>query len=343
MPKRKGARTIALSGGATVRGYASAVGKKEGEGPLGSGFDRVFDDARLGEKTWEKAESRLQQEVLGLALQKAGIQQSELHMLFTGDLLNQNIASTFGMRDSGVPLLNQFGACSTMAQTLSLASVFVDSGAAEIAAAVTSSHFCTAERQFRYPLEYGGQRPATAQWTATAAGAVIVGAGGKVLIRDVCIGCIVDMGITDMNNMGAAMAPAAADTLLHFLEDTGTDPNAYDFIATGDLGAEGSALFKTLMAREGRRLTDNYFDCGLLLYDRETQDVHAGGSGCGCSASVLCSHILGNMENGKWKNGLLIATGAMMSPTSSQQGESIPGIAHLVHLSTSYTQVLGEG
>ena len=333
MPERTGAHTITLSSRPTILGYAAVVGKKEGEGPLGAYFDKIFEDTRLGESTWEKAESRLQQEALNCALNKAGYSPSQLQMLFTGDLLNQNTASTFGMRGMGVPLLNQFGACSTMAQTLLLATVFVDSGAADVAAAVTSSHFCTAERQFRFPLEYGGQRPSTSQWTATASGAVVVGlGGGRVHITDVCAGRIVDFGITDTNNMGAAMAPAAADTLRRFLSDTHTRPDDYDFIATGDLGAEGSALFKTLMAREGNRLSDNYFDCGLLLYDRTRQDVHAGASGCGCSASVLCGHILKRMEAGEWNNGIFMATGAMMSPTSSQQGESIPGLAHLIHL-----------
>lgn len=331
MPERKGRYTIDLSGRPRILGYASAVGKKEGEGPLGEGFDAVFQDAHLGEKTWEKAESRLQREAFDRALDKAGYSPSQVDVLFTGDLLNQNIASTFGMRDSNVPLLNQFGACSTMAQTLCLAAIFVDSGAADVAAAVTSSHFCTAERQFRFPLEYGGQRPPTAQWTATAAGCAVVGMGGRVRIEEVCIGRIVDLGVSDMNNMGAAMAPAAADTLLNFLHDTGTSPADYDAIFTGDLGAEGSALFRMLTAREGQKIEGNHLDCGLLLYDRETQDVHAGASGCGCSASVLCSHVLGGLENGRWHNVLFMATGAMMSPTSSQQGETIPGIAHLIH------------
>ncbi|MBR2337867.1 MAG: stage V sporulation protein AD [Clostridia bacterium] len=336
MPERKGEHTISLSGRPTVLGYASVVGKKEGEGPLGAGFDAVFEDTRMGEKTWEKAESRLQKEAFNRALDKAGYSPSQVNVLFTGDLLNQNIASTFGMRESNVPLVNQFGACSTMAQTLAMASIFVDSGAADVAAAVTSSHFCTAERQFRFPLEYGGQRTPTSQWTATASGAVIVGlGGGKVHIADVCIGRIVDAGITDMNNMGAAMAPAAADTLLRFFRDTGTKPSDYDFIATGDLAAEGSALLRQLTEAEQVSLGDDYFDCGMLIYDRETQDVHAGGSGCGCSAAVLCSLILGNLERGVWKDGLFVATGAMMSPTSSQQGESIPGIAHLIHLKTN--------
>ena len=333
MPERKGKQTITLSGRPSILGYASVVGKKEGEGPLGQGFDAVFTDTRFGEKTWEKAESQMQKEALTRALNKAGYSPSQVDVLFAGDLLNQNTASTFGHRESNIPLLNQFGACSTMAQTLGLSAVFVDSGAADVAAAVTSSHFCTAERQFRFPLEYGGQRAPTSQWTATASGAVVVGlGGGKVKVCDVCFGKIVDMGITDMNNMGAAMAPAAADTLLAFFRDTNTTPADYDFIASGDLGAEGSALLRALTARAGARLGDEYFDCGMLLYDREAQDAHAGASGCGCSASVLCSLILGNLEKGVWKNGLFMATGAMMSPTSSQQGESIPGIAHVLHL-----------
>ncbi len=333
MPERKGQYTVALSGRPTVMGYASVVGKKEGEGPLGNGFDAVFTDTRMGEKTWEKAESRLQKEALSRALDKGGYSPSQLNVLFGGDLLNQNIASTFGHRETGVPLLGQFGACSTMAQTLGLAAVFVDSGAADIAAAVTSSHFCTAERQFRFPLEYGSQRTPTSQWTATASGAVIVGlGGGRVHVSDVCFGRIIDAGITDMNNMGAAMAPAAADTLLRYFADTHTRPDDYDFIATGDLATEGSDLLQQLMDRKHTPLGDNYFDCGMLIFDRETQDVHAGGSGCGCSAAVLCSLILGNLERGMWHDGLFVATGALMSPTSSQQGESIPAIAHLIHL-----------
>lgn len=333
MSERKGQYTVVLSGRPTILGYSAVAGKREGEGPLGRYFDMVYEDTTLGEKTWEKAESALQREAFTRALNKAEISPSQVNFLFAGDLLNQSIASTFGMRDYGIPMLSQFGACSTMAQTLALAAIFVDSGAADICAAVTSSHFCAAERQFRFPLEYGGQRPPTSQWTATAAGAVIVGLGGSgVRVADVTIGYITDFGISDTNNMGAAMAPAAAETLAAYFKDTATKPKDYDLIVTGDLAAIGSELFLELMERKNFPLGSNYSDCGLLLYDRSRQDVHAGGSGCGCSAAVLCTYILNKMTAGELKNVLFIATGALMSPTSSQQGESIPGIAHLCHL-----------
>lgn len=336
MPERCGEYTITLSNNPRILGYAAVGGKKEGEGPLGHAFDAIFEDTRLGQDTWEQAESTLQREAMTRALDKTGLSKSQLQVLFAGDLLNQNIASTFGMRDMEVPLLGQFGACSTMGQTLAMASIFVDSGAADLCGAVTSSHFCTAERQFRYPLEYGGQRTPTNQWTATASGAVVVGRGKQgVRVQAVCVGRVQDFGITDMNNMGAAMAPAAADTLAHFFADTDSCPDDYDLIVTGDLGMVGSRLNRELMEKKGYHLGDNYTDCGLLLFDRETQDVHAGASGCGCSASVLCSHLLPGMERGEWKRILFAPTGALMSPTSSQQGESIPGICHAVLLDSS--------
>ncbi len=333
MPERRGQYTVSLSNRPTILGHGAVGGKKEGEGPLGKAFDAIFEDTHLGEKTWEKAESALQREALTRALDHAGIAPSQLQYLFAGDLLNQNIASTFGLREMNVPLLGQFGACSTMGQTIAMAAIFVDSGAADLCGALTSSHFCTAERQFRYPLEYGGQRPPTSQWTATASGAVIIGRAGKgVRISEVCIGTVQDMGVTDMNNMGSAMAPAAADTLTHFFEDTDTHPDDYDKIVTGDLGLVGSQLNRELMAKKGYPLGNNYTDCGLLLFDRNTQDVHAGGSGCGCSAGVLCAYLLPKLENGELKNLLFCPTGALMSPTSSQQGESIPGICHALLL-----------
>ena len=333
MPERCGQYTVTLSNQPTILGRAAVVGKKEGEGPLGKEFDMVFEDSRLGEKTWEKAESALQKEALTRALDRAGLSPSQLQYLFAGDLLNQNIASTFGLREMNVPLIGQFGACSTMGQTMAMAAIFVDSGAADLCGAVTSSHFCTAERQFRYPLEYGGQRPPTSQWTATASGAVIVGRAGKgVRIAEVTVGRVQDLGITDANNMGSAMAPAAADTLERFFTDTGTRPEDYQQIVTGDLGQVGSELCRELMAQKGLPLGKNYTDCGLLLFDRQTQDVHAGGSGCGCSASVLCGHFLPMLERGELPELLFCPTGALMSPTSSQQGESIPGICHALLL-----------
>lgn len=333
MPERRGKYTVTLANRPTILGRGAVVGKKEGEGPLGNEFDAIFEDTRLGEKTWEKAESALQREALTRALDRAGLAPSQLQYLFAGDLLNQNTASTFGLREMNVPLIGQFGACSTMGQTLAMAAIFVDSGAADLCGAVTSSHFCTAERQFRFPLEYGGQRPPTSQWTATASGAVIVGRAGQgVSVREVCIGRIQDLGVTDANNMGAAMAPAAADTLARYFEDTGTGPEDYAQIVTGDLGQVGSTLLRELLEQRGYPLGENYADCGLLLFDRGRQDVHAGGSGCGCSACVLCAHFLPMLERGELKDLLFCPTGALMSPTSSQQGESIPGICHALLL-----------
>ncbi len=333
MPERKGSYTIQLSNRPMILSYAAVVGKKEGEGPLGNVFDRVFEDTTLNEKTWEKAESNMQKEAVTCALNKAALSPSQVQHIFAGDLLNQCTASTYGLRELNIPLYGQFGACSTMAQTLSMAAIFVDSGAADICCAVTSSHFCTAERQFRFPLEYGGQRPPTAQWTATAAGAAVVGMGGSgVRIAEVLGGRQVDLGVTDANNMGAAMAPAAADTLYRFFEDTHTSPSDYDLILTGDLAAVGSEMLHKLLEKKGYHLGDKHDDCGLMIYDRQKQDVHAGGSGCGCSAAVLCSDILQRMTAKKLHDVVFVGTGALMSPTTSQQGESIPGIAHLVHL-----------
>lgn len=333
MPERTGQYTVTLNNRPSVVGRAAVVGKREGEGPLARYFDAVFEDTTLGKDTWEQAESALQKEALTRALNRAHFTASEINCLFCGDLLNQCAASAFGMREFQIPMLGQYGACSTMAQTLAMAAVFVDSGAADLCAAVTSSHFCAAERQFRFPLEYGGQRPPTAQWTATASGAAIVGMGGTgPKLNAVCVGRMVDLGVTDANNMGAAMAPAAADTLLRFLADTHTAPEDYDLIVTGDLSQVGSDLLHRLMEREGVPLGSRHADCGLLLYDRRRQDVHAGGSGCGCSAAVLCGYLLEKLERRELNSLLFMATGALMSPTTSQQGESIPGVAHLLHI-----------
>ncbi len=326
-------QTVELKNRPAVIAYASVVGKKEGEGPLGALFDEVNEDNTLGKPSWEKAESELQKAALRTAIHKAALQNADIDCVFAGDLLNQCISSSFGLRDFEIPLIGLYGACSTMALSLSMAAQFVDSGAAKRAAAVTSSHFCSAERQFRLPLEYGGQRPPTAQWTVTGSGAVILAStGGAPYVHSFTIGKIVDLGVKDANNMGAAMAPAAADTISGHLRQSGMGPSDYDLIATGDLGQVGSELLYELLQREGLDIAPRHNDCGLMIFDREKQDVHAGGSGCGCSASVLCSDILGRMKKGELRRVLFCATGALMSTTSSQQGESIPGIAHAVEL-----------
>lgn len=318
-----------------VVSFAAVAGKLEGEGPLGGCFDAVGTDAFCGKKTWEQGEAQMQADALRLALQKGGLAAEDVDCAFAGDLLNQNIGATFALRDFNIPFYGVYGACSTMGETLSLAAMAVASGAVRMAAAQTSSHFCTAERQYRMPLPYGSQRSPTAQWTATAAGCCILGAQAEgPYITHVTRGRIVDLGVTDMTNMGAAMAPAAFDTLQAVFRDTGTVPGDYDLILTGDLGQVGSDLLYELAIREGVDLRSRHTDCGLLIYDRDRQDVHAGGSGCGCCASVLCSYILPSLREGRIKRVLFAATGALLSPTSTQQGESIPSIAHAVCLTS---------
>ncbi len=330
--KRIGAQTLEFTAPPTVLGHGAVGGRKESEGPLAADFHQTFDDTRLQTDSWEKAEAQLQKEAVSVALAGAGLGAGEVDMIFAGDLLNQCISSTFGLLEYQIPFLGQYGACSTMAQTLLMAGIMVDCGAARRAAAVTSSHFCSAERQFRTPLEYGAQRTPTAQWTATASGCARVGQGGRVKLLHGLAGKVVDLGVKDPSNMGAAMAPAAADSIYRFLEDTGTAPKDYDGIFTGDLGYVGSTLLLDMLRDNGMELSGVHNDCGLMLFDRQRQDVHAGGSGCGCSASVLCGHLLNRMERGELKNILFCATGALMSTTSQQQGEAIPGVCHIVHL-----------
>ena len=333
--KRIGKSTLEFDRPPTILSQAAVGGKKEAEGPLGGELDQTFGDTTLGQDSWERAEAQLQKEAAALTMKKAAVSAEEVDFILAGDLLNQCISSTFGLLDFGIPFLGQYGACSTMAQTLLLAAVLVESGAARRALAVTSSHFCSAERQFRLPLEYGGQRSPTAQWTATAAGCALVGLGGRVRVRRGLAGKIRDLGVKDTANMGAAMAPAAASSIFEFLQDTATQPQDYDGIFTGDLGAVGSQLLYQCLDDNRVDLRPVHQDCGLLLYNRQSQDVHAGGSGCGCSASVLCGHLLRRMERGELKNILFCATGALMSPTSSQQGQSIPGVCHVVQLTTA--------
>ncbi|MDY3071953.1 MAG: stage V sporulation protein AD, partial [Eubacteriales bacterium] len=284
--------------------------------------------------TWEKAESKMQRDALDRAMAKAGVSEKELELLCAGDLINQCIASAFGTRGREVSFLGLYGACSTMAEGLGLAACMIDGGFASCTAAVTSSHFCSAERQYRFPLEYGGQRTPTAQWTVTGAGAAVLKANfpHAPCITHVTFGQIVDFGIRDANNMGAAMAPAAHQTLTALFADTGTEPADYDLILTGDLAAVGKNILIDLFASDGVTLAGRYDDCGCMIFDGAAQDTHAGGSGCGCGASVLCCHVLNGMRQGQWKRVIFAGTGALMSPVSSQQGESIPSVCHAVVL-----------
>ena len=333
--KRVGERTIIFENKPTILSYGSVVGKKEHEGPLSSEFDTYTIDSFFGEKTFEKAESKLQKTAVQTALDKGGFKDSDIDNIFAGDLLNQCTGTTFGIRELGIPFAGVYGACSTMALSLAAAAVCVDSRIAETAAASTSSHFCSAEKQFRMPLEYGGQRTPTAQWTATAAGAAIVsGKESKIHIEKVIIGRIQDYGIKDPNNMGAAMAPAACRTIADFLNDTNTVPGDYDLILTGDLGAVGSELLCELMIKqENIDISAVQDDCGLILYDIVKQkEIGAGGSGCGCSGAVVCSDIFNKIENSELKRVLFVGTGALMSSVSSLQSESIPSVAHGVLL-----------
>ena len=333
--KKLGLQTVALANPPAIIGHANVVGKKEGDGPLANSFDHIEQDDTFGEKTWEKSETAMQKLALSMALDKAGQAISNLDYLFAGDLLNQCIGSGFAVRGQDVPFFGLYGACSTMAESLSLAAMLLDGGFGEWAGAMTSSHFCSAERQYRTPLEYGGQRTPTAQWTATAAGAAILAREGPgPYVTHVTVGRIVDKGITDTNNMGAAMAPAAHATLTAHFQDTGRSPSSYDMIFTGYLGVLGSELLMELLKKDGIQM-NNHADCGSMLFNVKNQDVHCGGSGCGCCASVLTGHILNNMKAGKWKNILFCPTGALHSPTSAFQGESIPGICHAIAISTT--------
>jgi len=329
MTKRIGNKTVKLQNPPVIAAYASVVGEKEGSGPLRHFFDRISYDSYFGEKTWEKAESAMLKECFTLACEKSSLSPLDLNYIFTGDLLNQCMGSSFAMKDSGVPFFGLYGACSTMGESMSLAAMAIDGGFADTVCAMTSSHFCSSERQFRFPLEYGGQRTPTSQWTVTGAGAVILkSVGNGARITHITTGCIVDAGIIDANNMGAAMAPAAYETLKAHFADTGRTPDYYDLIITGDLGAVGHDIVEDMFRKDGTPLGYRYTDCGVMIFNRDTQDVHAGGSGCGCSASVFASYIMRGFENGNWSKVLFAPTGALMSPTSSQQGDSISGICH---------------
>lgn len=333
--KKLGKQTYRMTNSVKVIGHGCVGGKKEGEGPLGAKFDFITDDGYYGEKTWEKAEAKMQKEAITRAVSSASKALSDMDVVFAGDLLNQCVATSYGLRALDIPFYGLYGACSTMAESMSLGAMMIDGGFAANAVCGTSSHFCSSERQFRMPLEYGGQRPPTAQNTATASGMVVLSNEGEgPYITQITTGKIVDKGIQDALNMGAAMAPAAVDTLLTHFEDTNSSPARYDLIVTGDLGQVGYDIVVDLMQKNGVKMS-NYNDCGLMLYDNGAQDMHAGGSGCGCSAAVLCTHILPQMQDGRLNKVLFVGTGALMSPVSTQQGESIPSIAHAVVLSNT--------
>lgn len=333
MIRRIGSHTIGFEEMPSIAGYASVVGKKESEGPMGKYFDKIIYDSYDGKSSYEKAESQLQTEAVRLALEKAHKRAEDVDFIFAGDLLNQCIGSCFGLKEYNIPYLGQYGACSTMAQSLIMSAVFVESEAAHTAVCVTSSHFASAERQYRFPMEYGGVRTPTAQWTVTGSGSCVVDHSKKgACVARATVGRITDLGVTDANNMGAAMAPAAAQTLKNYLDDTGTKPSDYQLILTGDLGEVGSKSLYDLLDIQGIDIRQRHNDCGLMIFNRTQQDVHAGGSGCGCAGSVLCSKILSDVENGRLDNILFMATGALMSPTSCGQGESIPSVAHLVNI-----------
>lgn len=326
---------IRLGGKAAIAFAASAVGKREREGPLGECFDLHDPTDKFGMKTWERAESEMQRLAFNTALAKASASERNVELLLAGDLLNQCVGSAYGLLDFDIPYLGLYGACSTAAEGLMLAALLTAAGYVRTAAVVTSSHNCSAERQYRTPLEYGSQRSPTAQWTVTGAGAFLVRPEGIAAITEVLPGIVVEKGINDASNMGAAMAPAAASTLLRYFSDSGKSPSDFDGIYTGDLGFEGSALLCELLLAEGLDIRAVHEDCGKMIYHRKKQDVHSGGSGCGCSAVVLASSLLPRMASGELSEILFIGTGAMMSPASLQQGEAIPGIAHLIHLSAS--------
>lgn len=310
---------------------ASIVGKKEGEGPLGNCFDVVGEDDKFGQNTWEEAESTLQKEAFMMAVGKAGLKPEDIRYLFAGDLLGQNIATSFGLMDYQVPLFGLYGACSTCGEALSLAAMCVAGGFAERAAALTSSHFASAEKQFRFPLEYANQRPLSATWTVTGSGAYVLGrTRSKARITGITTGRIVDYGIKDSMNMGAAMAPAAADTICRHLDDFGRKPEEYDKIITGDLGTIGQEILFDLARQKGHDISRVHTDCGIEIYDSEKQGTGAGGSGCGCSAVTLSGHFLKQIEEGKLHRILFVPTGALLSTVSFNEGKTVPGIAHAV-------------
>lgn len=330
---KRGKQSFILENQPIITSWASVAGKKESEGPLQSYFDITSKDSYFGQKTWEQSEQRMQQIALDRVLEKSGLSKDSIDIIYSGDLLNQCIGSSFTLRNTNIPHLGLYGACSTMAEGLLAASMAVDGGFTDNAIAMTSSHFASSERQYRFPLGYGGQRTPSSQWTVTGAGAALIqsiGSGPK--ITACTIGTVVDLGIKDANNMGAAMAPAALSTIRAHFEDLNTSADDFDLIVTGDLGQLGKDILLTIAQREGLDIGGKLVDCGTLVFDTIDQDIHAGGSGCGCSAITLCGYLLTKLQLGKLKRILFCGTGALLSPTSSQQGLPIPGVCHAISI-----------
>lgn len=331
----QGRQSIKIPVPVYIRASASIAGSKEGGGPLGDLFDMVGVDDKFGSNTWEEAESTLQKETLQLAIGKAGLSGEDIRFLLAGDLLAQSMASSFGLASFQIPLIGLYGACSTCGLSLAMAAALIVGGMAQYVASVTSSHFASAEKEFRYPLGYGNQRPLSATWTVTGSGAFILsslkGKKDRAVITGLTIGKIVDLGMKDSMNMGACMAPAASSLICQHFADFGRTPEDYDQIITGDLGLVGQRVLLDMLAEKGFDLSRKHMDCGIEIYD-EKQDAHAGGSGCGCSAVVLSALILKKLEEGEWKRVLFVPTGALLSKTSFNEGKSIPGIAHALVL-----------
>ena len=334
MNQRIGKQTVKFQNPSSILQSATVVGKKEGEGPMSNCFDKILQDDYFGEKSWEKAESKLQKTAAQLAMKKAEITDKDLDYIFAGDLINQCVGANYAMRDFDVPFFGLYGACSTMAESLSLGAMSVSAGYADKVLCLTSSHFCTAEKQFRFPLEYGGQRTPTSQWTVTGSGCAILSSQGVgPYITHITTGKIIDMGINDVNNMGAAMAPAAVDTLLAHFKDTSFSPKDYDLILTGDLGEIGSDILCDMMNKNGYDIYEQHKDAGMMIFDQKNQDVHCGGSGCGCCASITCGYVIPKVKNKEFNRVLIMATGALMNTMTIQQGDTIPAIAHAVTIS----------
>ena len=341
MNQKLGRASVRLERPVYILNSASIVGTKEGQGPLGLLFDKVGRDDMFGCKTWEEAESTLQKEAVGLALEKAGLRPEDISYIFAGDLLGQSMATSFGISSYQIPLLGVYGACSTCGESLALGAMSIAGGFADKVACVTSSHFASAEKEFRFPLDYGSQRPLSATWTVTGSGAFVLsdepeGGGRKARARisAMTVGKVVDYGLKDSMNMGACMAPAAASTLEQHFTDFAGQPEEYDKIITGDLGKVGQRVLIDLLRKQGYDISEQHMDCGLEIYDAASQDTHAGGSGCGCSAVTLSAYILKQLEEGNWKKVLFMPTGALLSKTSFNEGMSVPGIAHGIVIET---------